>query len=136
MLQRPDQMNVRNDEKLEITVVDDDASIRQSLRTLLRCEGWSVTTYASAEEFLEASSPDGPDCLILDIDLPGMSGLELQRRLTLREGRHSPIIFVTGRPDAGAHIQAIEGGAYAFFPKPVMPETLLRAVRSATQLVR
>ena len=127
---------MNGDKKLVITVVDDDASICQALSMLLRSEGWSVSTYASAEDFLQASSPDGTDCLILDIDLPGMSGLELQRRLTLSEARHAPIIFLTGRPDEGAHIQAIEGGAYAFFSKPVMPETLLRAVRSATQLVR
>ena len=128
-------MNDGNDKKLEITVVDDDASIRNALSTLLRSEGWSVVTYASAEDLL-ASSPNGTDCLILDINLPGMSGLELQRRLTLSEWQHVPIILLTGDPDEGARTQAIQGGAYAFFAETVATTTLLCAVRFATQLVR
>jgi FixJ family two-component response regulator len=124
-----------NDRKLQITVVDDDASIRQSLCTLLRFEGWSASSHANAEDFLQVSSPNGTDCLILDVDLPGMSGLELQRELALSEGQQVPIIFLTGRSAAHVRTQARKGGAFAFFLKPVDPETLLWAVRYATQLV-
>jgi FixJ family two-component response regulator len=124
-----------NNRKLVIAVVDDDACIRKSLSALLRCEGWSISTYASAEDLLQLGSP-GTDCLIVDIDLPRMNGLELQRRLALSEWRHVPIIFLTGRFDESAHTQAIQDGAFAFFPKPVESETLLWAVRFATQFVR
>ena len=127
---------MNNNKKLVITLVDDDAFIRQALSVVLGSEGWSVSTYASAEDFLQASSPNGTDCLILDVELPGMSGLELQRRLALSEWRQVPIIFLTGRPDERAHTQAIRGGAFAFFSKPVRRKTLLWAVRYATQLVR
>jgi FixJ family two-component response regulator len=127
---------MNNNKKIVVTVVDDDASIRNALSMLLRSEGWSVSTYASAEDFLQASSSNGADCLILDIELPGMSGLELQRRLTLSEWRQVPIIFLTGRSDEGTRTQAIQGGASAFFAKPAEPESLLWAVRYATQLVR
>jgi FixJ family two-component response regulator len=124
-----------NDRKLVVTVVDDDASIRNAMSTLLRSVGWAASTYASAEDLLRANSPNGTDCLILDIELPGMNGLELQRQLARSEWRHVPIIFVTGRFDECAHTQAIQGGAFAFFAKPVEPETLLWAVRFAAQLV-
>jgi FixJ family two-component response regulator len=125
-----------NNKKLVVAVVDDDASIREALSKLLRSEGWSVSTFASAEAFLHARLTHGTDCLILDIELPGMSGLELQRRLARSEWRQLPIIFHTGRSDEGTRTQAMQGGACAFFSKPVAPESLLWAVGYAAQLVR
>jgi FixJ family two-component response regulator len=122
--------------KLVIAVVDDDPSVRAALCKLLRSNGWLVSAYSSAEDFLQASSPNATGCLILDIELPGISGLELQQRLSLSERRQVPIIFHTGRSDESAHTQAIQGGACAFFAKPVAPESLLWAVKYATQLAR
>jgi FixJ family two-component response regulator len=125
--------------KPTIIVIDDDAPIRKALGKLLGSDGWSVSSYASAEDFLQASSPDGIRCLVLDIDLPGMSGLHLQQRLAFSDDwRHVPVIFVTARYDheGRTKAQAIHNGAYAFLLKPFIGENLLHAVRSATQTVR
>jgi FixJ family two-component response regulator len=123
--------------KPTIIVIDDDAAIRKALVRLLRADGWPVSTYPSAEAFLQASTPNGTGCLILDIDLPGMSGLDLQRRLALSAWRYVPIIFITGsHPDDAPHAQAMQGGAHAIFGKPISGHSLLQAVRSATKVGR
>ena len=115
-----------------VAVVDDEYSVRRALVRLVKSAGLSVQGFASAEEFLESHSIRPYDCLILDIRLPGMSGLELQRRLTAT--RHVlPIIFVTACDKVQARSQSLEGGAHAFFGKPVDEEALLRATRSALQ---
>jgi FixJ family two-component response regulator len=123
-----------SDKKLAVTVVNDDASVCKVLNTLLLAAGWSVLIYGRTEELL-ASSSDGTDCLILDIDLPDMSGLELLQRLALSEWREIPIIFLTSRPGEGTRTQTIHGPC-AFLPTTVSSETLLRAVNFATKQVR
>lgn len=115
-----------------VAVVDDEYSVRRAVGRLVKSAGWSVEGFASAEEFLEAHSIRPYDCLILDIRLPGMSGLELQRCLTAT-GHVLPIIFVTAGDEVESRSKALEGGAHAFFWKPVNDEVLLRAIRSALQ---
>jgi CheY-like chemotaxis protein len=117
-----------------IIVIDDDASICKALKRLLGCEGWAVSTYTSAEDFLEASWPDYMGCLIIDIDLPGMSGLELKRQLAQSEWRHVPVIFITGGGD-DKRTRAMQSGAYSFLLKPFINDDLLQLVRSAMRMV-
>jgi FixJ family two-component response regulator len=115
-----------------VAVVDDEYSVRRALVRLVKSAGLSVQGLASAEEFLESHSIRPYDCLILDIRLQGMSGLELQRRLTAT-GHVLPIIFVTACDEVEARSLSLAGGAHAFFAKPVNDEVLLRAIRSALQ---
>jgi len=118
-----------------ITIVDDEGEVRSALRRLFKVAGMKAESYASAEEFLDASSCRSCDCLILDHGLPGMSGLELQSRLATTN-RRLPIIFVSARDDALTRAQAMQAGALAFFGKPFSDEVLLRAVQTALQLAR
>jgi FixJ family two-component response regulator len=113
-----------------LAVIDDDASVRRALCRLLRAAGWDVTTFATAEEFLQAPAQPAPVCLILDLHLPGMSGLELQERLRA-EGRKIPIICVTAYEDEQAREQARRGGAVAFLKKPFEEACLLDALQRA-----
>jgi DNA-binding NtrC family response regulator len=111
-----------------VCVVDDDASIRESVEGLLRAEGLRVETYCSAREFLTRENPEPPGCLVLDVELPGLSGLELQRELS-RGGLHIPVIFLTGHGDIPMSVRAIKAGAFEFLTKPFDPEDLLDAVQ-------
>ena len=113
-----------------ISVVDDDESIRDSTRTLLRSAGYTVATFSSAELFLDSAGPARTRCIILDIRMPGMDGLELQRRLKSSQ-ISVPIIFLTAHDDARSRRMALEQGAADFLCKPFDPKTLLAAVETA-----
>jgi len=119
----------RTETKL-ISVVDDDESIRDSTRTLLRSVGHRVATFPSAETFLESDALAKTECLILDIRMPGMNGLELQRRLRT-SGVGVPIVFVTAHDDQPNRHQAMVGGATGFLCKPFDASVLLTAVETA-----
>src|SRR5438876_1729772 len=111
-----------------IYVVDDDASVREALGSLIRSAGLEVETFASAQEFLACSRADVPSCLVLDVQLPGLSGLDLQRELA-KAGVHIPIIFLTGHGDIPTSVRAIKAGALEFLTKPFADEDLLNAIR-------
>ena len=113
-----------------VCVVDDDASIHESVKALLRAEGLRVEAYCSAEEFLARTTVKLPGCLVLDVELPGLSGLELQREL-FRTEAHIPIIFLSGRGDIPMSVRAIKAGAFEFLTKPFDPDDLLDAVQEA-----
>jgi FixJ family two-component response regulator len=114
-----------------VFVVDDDISVRESLETLISEAGWEVRTFASAEAFLAHQRERVPNCLVLDVGLPDLNGLELQQRLA--SGPSLPIIFVTGRGDIPMSVQAMKAGAVEFLTKPFGAQTLLSAVRSAIE---
>ena len=111
-------------------VIDDDVTIRDGLNSLLRSVNIAVETFASTEDFLRTERPDVPACLILDVRLPGTSGLDFQEDLCKR-GVSIPIIFITGHADVPMSVQAIKAGAVEFLCKPFREEELLRAVRFA-----
>ena len=113
-----------------VFVVDDDASVRMSLANLLRSVGLRVECFKSSQEFLRRRSSEGPSCLVLDVRMPGSSGIELQRELDLAQ-RQIPIIFVTGHGDIPMAVEAMKAGAVEFLTKPFREEDLLAAVRSA-----
>jgi FixJ family two-component response regulator len=113
-----------------VFVVDDDRSIRASTERLVRSIGYAVQTFASAGEFLAAPRPQGPACLVLDVRLPGLSGLELQREL-IQSGMQIPIIFMTGHGDIPMTVRAMKAGAVEFLTKPFRPRDLLAAIRAA-----
>ncbi len=115
-----------------IFVVDDDISVRESLELLLRQEGLAVETFTSAQEFLARPRVSAPSCLILDVSLPGLNGLELQKRIAL--DRHDmPIIFITGHGDIPMTVQAMKAGAVEFLTKPFGDDALLKAIRNAIE---
>jgi len=111
-----------------VIIVDDDPAIRESLGSLMRSVGLQVETLASVQEFLKSSPPDGPACLVLDVRLPGRSGLELQRELAAAHIR-LPIIFITGYGDIPMSVQAMKGGAIEFLTKPFREQDLLDAIQ-------
>jgi FixJ family two-component response regulator len=113
-----------------VFVVDDDAPLRESLTNLLRSMGFRVAAFASAQEFLRSPRPDVPSCLVLDVQLPELSGLELQQRLAEAD-LAMPIIFITGHGDIPMAVQAMKAGAVEFFTKPFRDQALLDAVRRA-----
>ena len=115
-----------------VFVVDDEAPLRRALSRLLRSVGLAVAAFASPEEFLAQYDPHTPGCLVLDLDLPSLNGLELQRILA-RKGSVLPIIFLTGHGDIPKSVQAMKGGAIDFLTKPVNDEDLLAAVREAIE---
>ncbi|HTY62338.1 MAG TPA: response regulator [Acidobacteriota bacterium] len=115
-----------------VIVVDDDQAVLRSLSRLLRSAGLAVAAFSSAREFLEQYDPDSPGCLVLDVAMPEMSGLELQQTLIAR-GQELPIVFLTGHGDASMSEAAIKDGAIDFLSKPVNDEDLLRAVRAALE---
>jgi FixJ family two-component response regulator len=121
-------------EKPIVFVVDDDISVRESLEGLIAEAGWQPEVFASAEEFLEHSRELVPSCLVLDVSLPNLNGLELQKRLADRP--HLPIIFITGRGDIPMSVQAMKAGAVEFLPKPFGPEILLSAIQAAIERSR
>jgi len=110
-----------------VFVVDDDVSIRESLGLLIRCAGWEPAIFASAEEFLERPRNCGPSCLVLDMNLPNLSGLDLQRRLAA-DRIDMPIIFVTGHSDVSMAVEAMKAGAVEFLSKPLRDDELLSAI--------
>ena len=113
-----------------VFVVDDDVSVRESLEMLIRCEGWRPETFSSAQEFLARPRPLVPTCLVLDFSLPGLTGLELQKRIAA-ERTEMPIIFITGHGDVPMTVQAMKAGAVEFFTKPFNDDVLLTAIRAA-----
>jgi len=117
-----------------VFVVDDDHRVREALCSLIASVGLRVTAYGSATEFLEAEKPDAPACLVLDLQLPGSSGLELQRELA--NGSGPPIIFITGHGDIPSSVRAMKAGAIEFLPKPFGDEELLAAIDAALALDR
>ncbi len=112
-----------------VFIVDDDAALCRALSRVLREHGWPTATYASAEDFLAQRDPQAPGCLVLDVSLPGLDGLALQRRLT-QHGPALPIVFLTGHGDIPMSVQAVKAGAVDFLTKPVAAEALLAAVRA------
>ncbi|MEN3384825.1 MAG: hypothetical protein V7608_4869 [Hyphomicrobiales bacterium] len=112
-----------------VFVVDDDISVRESLEGLIRSEGWETETFASAEAFLARPRAPVPSCLVLDVSLPNLNGLDLQKRLADRSDM--PIIFITGYGDVPMTVQAMKAGAVEFLMKPFGDEALLSAIRQA-----
>jgi FixJ family two-component response regulator len=118
-----------------VFVVDDDVSVRESLELLIRCEGWQPETFASAQEFLARPRVDAPSCMILDVRLPDLTGLELQKRIGV-DRIEMPIIFITGHGDVPMTVQAMKAGAVEFLTKPFRDEVLLNAIRDALERSR
>nr|WP_244513748.1 response regulator transcription factor [Devosia insulae] len=115
---------------LLVTIVDDDASMREALSELLISAGLKPMAFASTRELLESDALDSPGCLVLDVRMPGASGLDLQHHL-VQIGKAKPIIFITGHGDIPMSVQAIKAGAIDFLTKPVRPQTFLDAVNRA-----
>jgi FixJ family two-component response regulator len=135
-------MNAGHNTSLEVTampfptpivfIVDDDISVRESLESLIRCEGWEAETFASAEEFLNRPRVLAPSCLILDVSLPELNGLDLQKRIA-SDRRDMPIIFITGYGDVPMTVKAMKAGAVEFLTKPFDDEALLSAIRHSIE---
>jgi FixJ family two-component response regulator len=120
----------KSQQKPIVFVVDDDISVRESLELLIKFAGWQPETFASASAFLEHPRTTMPNCLVLDISLPDLNGLELQK-LIASERTDMPIIFITGHGDVPITVQAMKGGAVEFLTKPFDDEVLLNAIRHA-----
>ena len=115
-----------------VFVIDDDEAVRSALRLLLRAAGFAALTFSSAQEFLDGYSADRPGCVLLDVRMPGMSGLELQRQLNLR-GAIVPVIFITGHGDVPMAVEAMQHGAFDFLQKPFRDQDLLDRVQRALE---
>jgi FixJ family two-component response regulator len=122
-------MNVVAEEQPVVIVIDDDQSVREALDSLIRSVGLAVRSFASAEEFRRATLPDRPGCIILDVRMPGQSGLELQRELA-GAGETRPIIFITAHGDVPMSVRTMKDGAIEFLPKPFRDQDLLDAIES------
>ena len=120
---------MREAENYLIAIVDDDKSVREATTSLLKSNGFRAETFSSAQEFLDSPLVAKTRCLLLDIAMPGMNGLELQRRLA-SEGRRIPIIFITARDNPEIRTEAMRAGAVDFLPKPFSEEALLKAIRN------
>jgi FixJ family two-component response regulator len=118
-----------------VFVVDDDVSVRESLETLIRLEGLDVQTFKSAQEFLAHPRTSAPSCMVLDVSLPGLNGLDLQKRVSV-EQRDMPIIFITGYGDIPMTVQAMKAGAVEFLTKPFADHVLMNAIRNAVDRSR
>src|SRR5471032_3309233 len=118
-----------------VFVVDDDISVRESLELLIRCAGWQPETFASAQEFLARPRLLVPSCLVLDVTLPGLNGLDLQKRIAV-DRIDMPIIFITGYGDVPTTVQAMKAGAVEFLTKPFSDDALLHAIRQAVERSR
>ena len=127
-------MNAKNKitEGPVVSIVDDDVSVRMSTQRLLRCSGLRAEAFASAGEFLQSSLVEETDCLVLDVSMPEMSGLELQRRLAEID-RLIPIVFLSARASEEEERRALQAGAASFLRKPVSKEVLLHAIRAAIE---
>src|SRR6478672_4625580 len=108
-----------------VFVVDDDVSVRESLEPLIRSAGWGSETFVSAEDFLARLPVDGPCCIVLDLSLPNLNGLELQQRIA---GTGMPVVFITGYGDVPTTVQAMKGGAVEFLTKPFADDVFLNAI--------
>ena len=115
-----------------IAIVDDDASVREGLQSLIRSAGWRVETFVSAQEFLARLGAEAPSCVILDLQLPGLSGLDLQNRMA-KGGLEIPIVFLTGHGDIPASVQAMKAGAVEFLTKPLDEQKLLEAIQQSIE---
>jgi len=115
-----------------VFVVDDDISVRESLQLLIQCEGWHPETFASAQEFLDRPRSLVPSCLVLDVSLPGLNGLDVQKRVAV-ERPDMPIIFITGYGDVPTTVKAMKAGAVEFLTKPFSDDVLLSAIRNAIE---
>jgi RNA polymerase sigma factor (sigma-70 family) len=115
-----------------VFIIDDDAGVRAAMQRLLKSVGLKAETFAAAQDFLQRTPPDGPSCLILDVRLPGISGLELQRKL-LDAGMHIPIIFITAHGDIPMSVKAMKSGAVEFLTKPFRDQDLLDAIHQALE---
>jgi RNA polymerase sigma factor (sigma-70 family) len=115
-----------------VFVVDDDISVRESLEALIRCEGWEPETFASAEDFLNRPRALAPSCLVLDVSLPELNGLDLQKRIA-SDRKDMPIIFITGHGDVPMTVKAMKAGAVEFLTKPFGDEALLSAIRHSIE---
>jgi FixJ family two-component response regulator len=113
-----------------VFVVDDDVSVRESLESLIRCEGWQPQTFCSADEFLDHPRAATASCLVLDLTLPGLNGLELQERIAV-DRSEMPIIFISGHGDVPKTVRAMKAGAVEFLTKPFNDNDLLSAIRQA-----
>ena len=131
---RESMARVISDDTPVVFVVDDDVSVRESLELLILSAGWQPETFESAEEFLERSRIDGPSCLVLDVTLPNLNGLDLQKRIIDRADM--PIIFITGYGDVPTTVQAMKAGAVEFLTKPFGNDVLLIAIRQAIERSR
>jgi FixJ family two-component response regulator len=116
--------------KAIVFVVDDDLSVREGLERLLKAVGWKVETFASAQEFLAHRKENIPSCLVLDVELPGLSGLDLQKQI-MEANREIPIVFITGHKDIPTSVRAMKAGAVEFLLKPFSEEDLLEAIQQA-----
>jgi len=116
-----------------VYIVDDDASVRKSLDRLVRSAGFGTSVFSSAGEFLKSPLPTGPSCLVLDIRMPGMDGLELQEKINSVEARSIPVIFITGHGNVPMGVKAMKAGAIDFLTKPFNDHELLNAIRTAIQ---
>jgi FixJ family two-component response regulator len=125
-------MRDSQESKAIIAIVDDDPSVREGLESLIRSAGWRVQTFASAQEFLARPHADAPNCLILDLQLPGLSGLDLQTRMA-DVGLEIPIVFLTGHGNIPASVRAMKAGAVEFLTKPFDDEELLHAIQEAIE---
>jgi len=115
-----------------IAIVDDDPSVRRGLQRLIRSAGWKAETFASAQEFLARSRAESPNCVLLDLQLPGLSGLDIQKRMA-EVGLEIPIVFLTGHGNIPASVQAMKAGAVQFLTKPADEQELLQAIEEAVE---
>jgi FixJ family two-component response regulator len=129
-VRRPNPTVPASEPVATVFVVDDDVSVRESLEGLIRDAGWRVETFASAQEFLDRPHEDGPCCLVLDLTLPDLSGLDLQDRLA-EVHRSLPVVFITGQGDIPSSVRAMKAGAVEFLTKPFREEDVLRGIRQA-----
>ena len=128
-------MSKAKETEATVFIVDDDAQVRESLKDLIRSVGLRVELFASAQEFLRAQHPDGPTCLVLDVRMPGLSGLDLQKQAS-EAGLEIPIIFITGHGDIPMTVRAMKAGAIEFLSKPFRDQDLLDAIQQALQRSR
>jgi FixJ family two-component response regulator len=115
-----------------VYVVDDDFSVREAIKSLIRSVGLRVETFGTAQEFLHSARPDAPGCVVLDVRLPGLSGLDLQRELAAN-GINLPVIFITGHGDIPMSVRAMKAGALEFLTKPFRDQDLLDAIQQALE---
>lgn len=118
-----------------VFVVDDDVAVRESLDSLIRCQGWKPETFASAQQFLSRPRPPVPSCLVLDVSIPGFHGIELQKRIAV-ERANTPIICIASQGDVSTTVQAMKAGALEFLTKPFDHDELLNGIREALERSR
>jgi FixJ family two-component response regulator len=121
-----------NDQSPVVFIVDDDASVRDAITDLLLSVGLTVHSFGSTQEFLQSNRPDAPGCLVLDVRMPGQSGLEFQRTLT-NAGIHLPVIFISGHGDIPMSVRAMKSGAVEFLTKPLHEQELLDAIQEGIE---